>query len=90
MKTKVVNIYSASELKTENPEGFESAHDRYKEDCMNFGIAWTDEIMDSLKAVFKASDLRLKDYSIDGYGYSYVRFDMEDDTRDLQGARAQA
>jgi hypothetical protein len=90
MRTKTINIYSASELKEHNPEGFERAHEQYKQDCYSRGNVWTDEIMESLKAVFKASGINLRDWSIDGYGYSYVKFDMETETGDLAGTRAQA
>lgn len=90
MKTKTINIYSASELQQENKHAFENAHEGYEQDCYNWGIAWTSEIIDSLNAVFDASGINLSDYSIDSYSHSYVKFDMNDDTRDLQGARAQA
>ena len=48
-----------------------------------------DEIVESFKAVFKAAGLRLSAYSIGGYSYSSVDFDIGD-AGDLKGKRAMA
>jgi hypothetical protein len=87
-KMKTISLYTPEELKEENPEGFERAHEWYK--SINDEIPWSGEIIDSLKAIFKASGIHLRDYSIDAYGYSSVSFDMESETEDLKGQRALA
>lgn len=82
-----IKVYKPSELKKKHPEGFERAHEWYINH--NTEIPWSDEIIDSLKAVFEASGIRLRDWSIDVYGYSYVKFDMGD-AANLEGQRAMA
>lgn len=86
---KTINIYTPSELKEENPDGFERAHEWYKNNYCG-DIPWTGEIIDSLKAIFKASGLRLQNWEIDVNGYSFVQFDMEDNVEELSGNRALA
>lgn len=85
---KTIKVYTPKELKRKNPEGFERAHEWYR--THETEIHWSEEIIDSLKAIFKASGISLRDWSIDAYGYSYVKFDMESETRDLTGQRALA
>lgn len=87
---KTVKIYTPSELKKKYPEGFETALEHFRND--NNNIPWTDEIMDSLKALFKATNgVYLRDWSIDAYGYSYVRVEFnQDEAGDLTGNRALA
>lgn len=85
---RTIKVYSPSELKKKHPEGFERAHEWYK--SHDAEIPWQGEIMDSLKAVFDASGINLRDWSIDAYGYSYVKFSMNDEVRDLSGNRALA
>lgn len=91
MKQIIINTYTAQELKGEFPKGFERAHEQYKRSCYDYGIAWTDEIMESMKQVFEHTDgIRLKDYDIGYRGRGVtVSFD-QDEAEDLSGARAQA
>src|SRR5687767_12059963 len=85
---KTIKVYTPAELKKKNPSAFEKAHSRWNDD--NTEIPWSGEIIDSLKAVFEHSGIALRDYSIDAYGYSYVKFDMESDVQELKGQRALA
>ena len=85
---KTIKVYTPKELKRKNPDGFERAHEWYKNHETE--IHWGDEIIDSLKASIDASGLTLKDWSIDAYGYSYVKIEMDDEVRDLKGQRALA
>lgn len=71
---KTINTYTASELKDKFPEGPEIAHTKWVDSVSNGGIFWQDEIMDSLKAVFKNSDIKLNDWSISDSSPSYVKF----------------
>lgn len=86
---RTIKLYSPEELKKRNEEGFERAYQWYKDNCCD-EIPWQHEIMDSFKAVFKASGLKIRDWSISAYDYSSVSFDMDSDVRDLSGNRAMA
>lgn len=86
---QTITVYTPAELKDHNPDGFEKALDWFRY-TYNDEIHWSDEIMDSLKACFKASGIRLTDWSIGADSYSYVRFDMDSDVRELSGNRALA
>lgn len=94
MKQITINTYSASELKQEYPEGFERAHNKYIEETTEYGIAWGDEIMESLKGLIKATNgISLRDWSINGTNpsQSYIKLTWDtDEARDLYGARAMA
>jgi len=86
---KTIELYTAAELKAKHPVAFDRAFGQYKDSLDE--IPWSDEIMDSLKAVYEAAGVRLRGYEINGLsGPSWVRFDMEQDVRDLQGVRGQA
>jgi hypothetical protein len=85
---KKITVYTPEELKEANPRGFEIALEGFR--AGNEEIPWTDEIMDSLKALFKASGIALRDWSIGAYSYSYVKFDMEEGVQELSGSRALA
>lgn len=89
--SKTIRIYTAAELKRKNPRAFEKAWERFR--STNDEIPWSGEIMDSLKAVFKHTHgiSNLKDWSIDAYGYSYVKFEFDqDEAGELTGNRALA
>ncbi len=90
MKQITVNTYSAQELKDEFPKGYQRAYNQYCIDTQEMGISWGDEIIESLKGIFDASGIYLRDYSIGDDQRSFVQFNMESDVKDLQGARAQA
>ena len=55
---ETIEVYSANELKEKFPEGFEYAHEKWQNNHSS-DIFWTDEIMDSLKGIFKASGIKL-------------------------------
>lgn len=84
-----IRVYSPAELKRKNPEGFERAWQQFSRNEIQ-DIPWGGEIMDSLKATFKAAGIRLTDWEIGPDSYSYVRFAMDSDVRDLSGPRAMA
>lgn len=91
MKTITINIYTAQELKDNHPKGFRRAHEDYKESCYNHGIAWTDEIMESFKAVFEHTDgITLQDYDIGYRGRGAKISFSQDEVKDLTGPRAMA
>lgn len=74
MKTITVNVYSFNELS-------QKAKERAKYDYMSvFGYSRADEAIESLSALAKHFDGRLKDYEIDFFktSHSYARFDMPD------------
>lgn len=85
---KTVNVYSPDELKEVNPRGFERALERWR--GQNDEIPWSDEIIGSLKAIFEASNIALRDYEISAFSYSHVSFDMGTDVKGLSGNRALA
>jgi hypothetical protein len=74
IKMEQINIYSATELKKQFPEGFESAHKKWVDSVSNDGIFWQDEIMDSLKGIFKASGINLTNWEISDSSPSFVKF----------------
>lgn len=85
---RTIKLYSPAELKKKNPQGFEKAHDWFR--STNDEIPWQREIIDSLKAVFKASNLDLRDYEISAFSHSWLQFDCDSDVADLSGNRALA
>lgn len=87
---KQIKVYTVTELKKKFPEAFETAHKKFQNSQYGFQIPWSNEIMDSLKAVFEFSGINLKDWSISTDSRSYVKFDMEIDTKYLSGNRALA
>ena len=90
MKTVKIKTYSAAELKENFPEGFERALTDNRNSVNESGAFWTDEIIDSLKGLFSAASIDLKNYSIGAYSYSSLDFEMEEETGLLFGARAGA
>lgn len=90
MKTITKNIYSIEELKENFPTGFENAHNHWKEDHAS-DIFWIDEIVESFKAIFQHSGIRIYKYELGGgYSHSFVRFDMDNEVYNLSGNRALA
>lgn len=87
MRQETRTLYSASELKEKFPDAFERAHRDFCNDQTE--ILWDGEIMDSLKGIFSAANVNLRDYSIDGIcGHSTVKFDMENEIFGMTGKRA--
>jgi len=72
---ETIEVYSASELKEKFPEGFEYAHEKWQ-NSHSHDTFRTDEIMDSLKGIFKASGIKLDDWSISDSSESYVKFTL--------------
>lgn len=86
---KTVTVYSPAELKDKFPDAFDYAFEHWKSDQNE--IPWSDEIMNSLKAIFKASGIHLYDWSMGTESYcSYVKFYMDHNVRDISGNRALA
>ena len=88
---KRITVYSPAELKAKYPEAFEKAHAEFAQNEND--IPWTDEIVDSLKELFKACNgVSLRGYSIsDDAHRSYMKLVWShEDIKDFTGARAQA
>ena len=85
---KTIKVYTPAELKELFPDAFEKAHERYIQS--DYEIPWSEDTIESMKAVFKAAGLALRDYSIDGYnpGNSGLKVDIETATGELAGQRA--
>ena len=80
METVTIKTYTASELKEQFPEGLENALEHWREDQTE--IFWTDEIVESLKGLFKKAGINLINYEIGAYSPSWVRFEMPEDGED--------
>ncbi len=88
--SKSIKIYNVTELKKKFPEAFEHAHEKFKEWISSDQLPWQGEIMDSMKAVFEESNIRLLDWEISTCSYSFVKFEMDSDVGNLEGNRALA
>lgn len=86
---KTVTLYTPAELKELDSDAFDKALEWFQDEY-NDEVPWTGEIMDSLKAVIKASGLRLLDWSIGAYSYSDISVEMDSDVEELSGNRALA
>lgn len=86
MRTICKDVYKYDELSA----GAKSrARDWYREASASDNYV-LDEMMDSLKALFKAANIKIKDWSVGAYNRNnYVSFDMGD-AGELTGARALA
>jgi len=86
MKTKTINIYSYSEL---SKEAKEKALQKYRE--YNQEIFWQEEMLESLKGLFKnCSGISLKDYSLGEYN-SWIKVDFtNEEVENFTGKRAMA
>lgn len=80
-KTLTVQTYSLAELKEAHPEAYERVHERWKEG-QSGDIPWSEETMDSLKAVVKACGGRLTDWSIGAYAQSHCSVSVDDEDGD--------
>ena len=97
MITKIIELYTAEELREKFPESFERAlkrHARYISE--QDADIWGGEILDSIKGACRAAGVEIKDYSLGAYSPSSisVRFPREydgyGDPGDLSGPRAMA
>ena len=86
---KKFNVFSFSELSQESKE---KAIEAYRDQFIHSSdpVLWQDEMFDSLKALFEASDINLTDYSLGLCSHSYIKFDMDPDVSGLSGSRALA
>lgn len=86
MRIKEIRLYQFDEL---SDEAKATARD-WLRDATASDTYVLDEMIDSLKALFKASGIKLVDWSIGAYNQNnYVKFDLGD-AADLTGARAMA
>ncbi len=76
--TLEVTGYTLDELKTTNPAAYERLAERWRELTYRDSAPWSDETMDSLKAVVEAAGARLKDWSI-GTDSGSITVEVEDD-----------
>lgn len=97
MKTKIVELYTAEELRKKFPESFERALKRHAEDVGRFDAdIWGEEILESIKGACRAAGIEIKDHSLGAYSPSFlsVRFSGHyygyGDPGDLSGPRAMA
>lgn len=90
MKTQIRKIYTFSELrKSAKEHAIEMERQSRQNDAE---VPWMDEIMDSLKALFKAAGVEMKDWSIGPHDRGtrlVARFNREE-VEDLSGPRAMA
>ena len=86
MKTKTINIYSYAEL---SEEAKENALQNYR--GKHNEIFWQEEILESLKGLFKnCSDISLKDYSLGEYN-SWIKVEFtNEEVENFTGKRAMA
>ena len=91
MKTIEINVYTASELKSEHPDAFKKAHERFAQGEYENGLNWGQEMLDSLKALIELGGYRLKDYSLGDSSCrnNYIRLE-ERECDELSGKRAMA
>lgn len=83
---KRITVYKPIELKRQFPEAFERAWQDWAEGQDE--IPWSDETIDSLKAIFKACRIQLLDWELGAESYrNFVRFNMGD-AAELSGQRA--
>ena len=60
MKTITLQTYSAKELKAEHPDSFSKAHEKFQQREYENGLAWGDEMLDSLKKAVELAGYRLR------------------------------
>ena len=90
MRQDTRTVYTLNELRTAHPEAYAEVHERWKAGCAEDAAPWTDETMDSLKAVVKACGARLTDWSIGAWAPSHVCVDVSDETDDDEPRRKDA
>lgn len=95
MKTKIIELYTAQELRDKFPESFERALKRHAEDVGRFDAdIWGSEIWGSIKGACRAAGVEIKDYSLGAYSPSSIsvrfphKYDGYGDPGDLSGPRA--
>lgn len=80
MRTETRTIYTLAELKEHKPEAYKRVLARWEKACDESGdCPWSEETMDSLKAVVEACGGVLKDYSIGPWSHSHVRVEVDEE-----------
>ena len=82
---KTIEVYTTAELKDKYPDVFENALEKWNDTNMDF-IPWSDEIVESMKAVIAAAGLRIADYNLGPYDNFLSIHDF--DAEGLTGQRA--
>ena len=70
-------LYTLREIQKHFPDSFAKIHERWREHVARFETPWSDETMDSLKAVCKLFG-KLRDWSIGPDSPSHLRIDLFD------------
>ena len=86
MKTVEINYYTLEELKEVNPTGYDNAYRNYYEFQCEYGYAWFDSAIDSVKKFLSLFDCKLCDFVVgsvyrDDYSYTdnYIYMWNEDE-----------
>lgn len=85
MREETRTIYKFSEL-SETAKQY--AIEKYRDHSVDYEIHWQHELFESMKAVFDTAGIKIKDYQLGAYSYSYVKIDMDESIYNLTGARA--
>lgn len=86
--TTKVKLYNVRELRRYQRAGFDRALEKYREYVAQDSYP-ADEIMNSLKGLFEAANVKMRDWEIGAYSHSYLRADFaQEGTEELRGARA--
>lgn len=79
-------LFSLSELQAKRPDAYAKVLRRWEDAFDDCGeIPWSEETMDSLRAVVKACGARLVDWSIGAYMASHVTVECDDEYEDDDG-----
>lgn len=79
---KTIPVYTLEELRTINPGAFEKIHNEWRNVVASDQAPWSDEVIDSLKAVVDACGGTLKAWSIGAYAPSSMMVSVEDEFED--------
>lgn len=85
MRIEQLKIFKFSEL---SEEAQARAINRWNDTSED--LFWSTEIIDSLLKIFDIANIKIKDYSIGAYCRSYLNFELDDQIKQLTGARAYA
>lgn len=73
-------LYTLDEMRTIHPNGYEKICERWINQCRESSyVPWSDEIMDSLKAVMNKCDAKLTDWKIGPWSPSFVTIRVDDE-----------
>lgn len=86
MRTEKIELFKFEEL---SEEAKEHAIEKYREENWRYGIAWQEEIFDSLKTLLKTANIPLRDYELN-LERSWIKIDIDDAVGELHGKRAMA